>query len=248
MNQAQAGITHSEAGIGFSFSAVMENVEVFIAGIHGFLADKGLGGLGFDLELLAREALANAVVHGSRSDPALTVQASLRLEAGGLVLQVQDQGPGWNWRGMSGSVPDPASESGRGLFIIRKYADSFSYNDQGNALTIRKRVPSEVQDMEPPQDGAVRMTLEPRVAAQDVQALREVFRARIQEGGRQFELDCSRLESLDSMGIGLLVATHNSLVKQGGALRLVGVKKEIFQLLTLMRLNKHIAMTPAQGA
>jgi len=248
MTQAQTGMTHSAMGIDSDFPASIENVEVFIAAIHGFLADKNLGSLGFDLELLAREALANAVVHGSRADPALTVHAELRLEPGRLVLHVRDQGPGWDWRNLSSRTPDPASESGRGLFIIGKYADSFTYNDQGNALTIIKHVATEAQDMETPKDSTVRMTLEPRVAAPDVPALRDVFRARIQDGGRQFELDCSRLESLDSMGIGLLVATHNSLVKQGGALKLIAIRKEIFQLLTLMRLNKHIAMTPAQGA
>jgi len=90
--------------------------------------------------------------------------------------------------------------------------------------------------------------MEPRISAQDVPALRESFRACIQEGARNLELDFSRVESLDSMGIGLLVATHNSLAKQGGALQLTGVKKDIHQLLSLMRLDKHFAITPAANA
>jgi len=229
-----------------SFAATTENVEQFIAGIHGFLAERGLGGLAFDMELLAREALGNAVQHGSASDPSKTVHASLRLAQGQLELFVRDEGPGWNWRGMSVEPPDPSSECGRGVFIMRKYADRFFYNDPGNALTILKRVPVEGQHMN--DDATIQMTLGQRVAAQDVPALREALRGRIQEGARQIHLDCSKLESLDSMGIGLLVATHNSLHKLGGSLHLFGVRKEIHQLLTLMRLDKHFSILPAKEA
>lgn len=248
MTQPQSGLIHGQDGIDFNFPASAENVEIFIAGIHGFLAEKNLSSLAFDMELLAREALVNAVQHGSGSDLSKTVSASLRLDGGTLVLHVGDQGQGWDWRNMPTTPPDPATESGRGLIIIRKYADSFAYNDPGNTLTITKRVPSEEQHMETPQDDTVHMTLESRVSAQDVPALRETFRERIQQGARRLHLDFSRVESLDSMGIGLLVATHNSLAKLGGALLLTGVNKDIHQLLTLMRLDKHFSITPATGS
>jgi len=229
-----------------SFSASAENVEAFIAGIHGYLAEKKLGGLAFDMELLAREALVNAVQHGSAGDPAKTVHASLHLEPGALVLSVRDEGPGWDWRSMPTTPPDPASEAGRGLFIIRKYADTLAYNDPGNALTITKRVPTEVV-MDLAQNDTIQMQLEARVSAQDVPALRESFQTHIRQGARRFLLDFSKVESLDSMGIGLLVATHNSLNKVGGALEISGINKDLHQLLTLMRLDKHISISPAKG-
>lgn len=247
MTPQQVELLHGATGISFDFPASTENVEIFIAAIHGFLAERALGSLAFDMELLAREALVNAVQHGSRCDASKVVSASLGLDGGALVLTVRDQGSGWDWRNMPVATPDPTRESGRGLVIIRKYADSFAYNDPGNALTITKRVPLEDTNMTTPQDGIVRLAMEPRVSAQDVPALREAFRARIQEGARQLHLDFSRVESLDSMGIGLLVATHNSLSKQGGALVLSGVRKDIHQLLTLMRLDKHFSITPAPG-
>lgn len=228
-----------------SFAASTGNVERFIAGIHGFLAERNLSRLAFDMELLAREALVNAVQHGSGGDPGKTIHASLALLDGSLVLVVRDEGPGWNWRAMPLLPPKPESESGRGLFIVHKYADDFSYNDPGNELTIVKRVPVEVLHMT--EDGAITLTLGPRVTAQDVPALRETLRARIAEGARSIHLDCSQLESLDSMGIGLLVATHNSLSKLGGALSLSGVRRDVHHLLTLMRLDKHFSIAAAGG-
>jgi anti-anti-sigma factor len=247
MTKAQPGMIQGQNGIDYDFPACAENIELFIAGIHGFLAERNLCVLSFDMELLAREALVNAVQHGSKGDISKTVSASLRLDAGALVLQVRDQGQGWDWRNMPTTPPDPATESGRGLIIIRKYADSFAYNDPGNILTITKRVPAK-ENMEMQQDAMVHMTLESRVSAQNVPALRETFRERIQQGARHLHLDFSKVESLDSMGIGLLVATHNSLAKLGGALTLTGVNKDIHQLLTLMRLDKHFSISTAPGS
>jgi len=245
VNQGQGVLTHTETGISFNFPAAAENVELFIAAVHGFLAEAGLGNLAFDIELLAREALGNAVQHGSAGNPAKTVRASLNLEPGRLVLVVADEGRGFDWRSLPAAEPDPRRESGRGLFIIRKYADSFGYNDAGNTLRILKDLPTEGKGMDTEPDTQVQMTLEPRLSAQDAPGLRELFRQRIQEGARRIVLDFSRVESIDSVGIGLLVATHNSLAKLGGALVLVAVPRDIHQLLTLMRLDKHFSITPA---
>jgi anti-anti-sigma factor len=233
-------------GVAFAFAAAAENVELFIAAVHGFLAENGLGHLAFDVELLAREALVNAVLHGCGGDPSKTVRASLVLERGRLVLDVVDEGAGWDWRSLPARDPEPSGESGRGLFIIRKYSDGFSYNDVGNSLRIVKALPTEEKAMTSEPDNQVRMTLEPRLSAKDAPALRELFRQRIQEGARRIVLDCGRMESIDSVGIGLLVATHNSLAKLGGALMLTEVRKDIYQLLTLMRLDKHFSIAQAK--
>lgn len=248
MNQGQGVLTHTDTGISFDFAAAAENVELFIAAVHGFLAEEGLGHLAFDMELLAREALVNAVQHGSSGNPAKTVRASLNLEPGRLVLLVADEGRGFDWRSLPAADPDPREESGRGLFIIRKYADSFAYNDAGNALRIIKELPTEGNGMDTDPDTQVQMTLEPRLSAQDAPSLREFFRERIQEGARRIVLDFSRVESIDSVGIGLLVATHNSLAKLGGALVLISVPRDIYQLLTLMRLDKHFSISQAVPA
>lgn len=230
------------------FAASTENVELFIVALHQFLAERGLAALAFDMELLAREALVNAVVHGCACAPAGSVRASVSVENGAVALRVCDDGPGWNWRsGLPGESPAPASEHGRGLFIISKYSDFFTYNDSGNALTILKRLPQEDQPMQSTADSPERMTLGRRVSAQDVPQLREDLRARIQAGARRLVLDFSQVESLDSMGIGLLAATHNSLAKLGGSLSLVGVRRDIHQLLLLMRLDKQFSIAASDS-
>ena len=97
-----------------------------------------------DLAIAVAEALSNAAVHGNRLDPALSVQVSVRVRPGRVAVSVADQGPGFD----SGTVSDPTHPDrllvpgGRGLLLMRKFADSVDYNEDGNSvrLTMRRRL------------------------------------------------------------------------------------------------------------
>lgn len=91
------------------------------------------------------EALANAVLYGNRSDPAKLVRVEVALDPSCVVLDVVDEGPGFDPAG----VPDPTlpanldQAGGRGLFLIRELMDEVQYNDRGNAvrLVLRREGP-----------------------------------------------------------------------------------------------------------
>lgn len=119
--------------------ATLEGIEELVADVRRqseTLLDRSAG---FACELLVREALTNAVVHGCRSDAAKRVSCRLRLKARRLVLQIADPGEGFNWRAPSGdSLPAPRC-SGRGIEILRKYAERVRYNSRGNTVTLVRR-------------------------------------------------------------------------------------------------------------
>ncbi|MCP3925332.1 MAG: STAS domain-containing protein [Desulfobacterales bacterium] len=52
-------------------------------------------------------------------------------------------------------------------------------------------------------------------------------------------IDLNESEMVDSVGIGVIIATHNSVAKNGGTLRVINVKEDIYDLLCTMRLNNH---------
>lgn len=58
-------------------------------------------------------------------------------------------------------------------------------------------------------------------------------------------IDLSRVELIDSVGIGLLIAAHNTLSKKGGRLALTQVSPDLAALLRTMRLDKHFQIQPA---
>ncbi len=90
-----------------------------------------------------REALANAVLHGNRSDPAKRVVVACFCECeadGGLLLVVCDEGLGFD----PAEVPDPTtaqainSDHGRGIFLMRQFMDDVQYLNGGREVELRK--------------------------------------------------------------------------------------------------------------
>ena len=90
----------------------------------------------FASELLLREALTNAVVHGSSTNPNKCVKCVVRLDHRRLIIAVEDEGEGFNWRAMWTHQAADNACSGRGMEILRCYATRVRFNERGNATTI----------------------------------------------------------------------------------------------------------------
>jgi anti-sigma regulatory factor (Ser/Thr protein kinase) len=93
----------------------------------------------FAAELLVREALTNAVVHGGHTNPAKQIRCCLRLKGGRLLIAVWDDGDGFDWHVARADAATSPDCSGRGIEILLKYASRVRYNAGGNAVTIIKR-------------------------------------------------------------------------------------------------------------
>lgn len=92
-----------------------------------------------NLMMAFHEAVTNAIIHGNKLDPGKIVDIKAWFTDTQLVLQVTDQGTGFN----PDSLPDPLDENnllksgGRGVFLIRQFSDEVDFNDLGNVITIR---------------------------------------------------------------------------------------------------------------
>lgn len=95
------------------------------------------------LKTLLCEAIANAIVHGHREDPAKYVQVRIEVEAELVRVHVTDEGPGCDHTTHAAAF-DPTDldrETGRGLLMIQKLADSVQFNPQGNSICMTLRRP-----------------------------------------------------------------------------------------------------------
>ena len=94
----------------------------------------------FAIRLALDEALTNAVRHGNGSDPAKQVAVEFSADETQLVIQIQDQGPGF----APDELPDPTAEEnlcrphGRGVMLMRAYMTDVQFNPQGNRVTLTK--------------------------------------------------------------------------------------------------------------
>ncbi len=62
----------------------------------------------------------------------------------------------------------------------------------------------------------------------------------LSKGARELVFDLGSARMLDSSGIGLLIATANSLAPNGGKVRVTNVCPDIFRLLQSMRLTARL--------
>ncbi|MGD9503692.1 MAG: ATP-binding protein [Syntrophobacteraceae bacterium] len=126
-----------------SFSATLENVDKAVDEIKTFLKERSMDEHVFDVVLLAREGLTNAVRHGCRVDGSKQVHYGLRLQEGSLILEIEDEGEGFDWRSLAcclDKVHDSRDDCGRGLAIMHSYSTDMRYNERGNALILRKKI------------------------------------------------------------------------------------------------------------
>ena len=95
----------------------------------------------FNLRVALGEALANAILYGTRSDPSKQVAVRVRYGRTAIEMEVNDDGEGFN----PGTVPDPTApehidaSSGRGIFLIRKLVDEVHFNEKGNTICMTLR-------------------------------------------------------------------------------------------------------------
>lgn len=119
-----------------TFSAGLENVERFCAEVRLMMDELGLGAHHFAVQLLLREALNNAVIHGCRKDQNKIVETTLRITDNTLTLEIADPGEGFKWQEQLTRASDDRADSGRGFGIFRAYATEFTYNEKGTSLFI----------------------------------------------------------------------------------------------------------------
>jgi serine/threonine-protein kinase RsbW len=95
----------------------------------------------FAVRLALDEALVNAVKHGNQSNPDKTVQVEFTINDESIMIQVEDQGPGFS----PDKLPDPTAEenlprpNGRGVMLMRAYMTEVDFNERGNRVILTKR-------------------------------------------------------------------------------------------------------------
>jgi len=95
------------------------------------------------VELALTEALANAIVHGAKSDPSKSVECDVACDQhGDLLIVVRDPGKGFD----PGNIPNPVigeniySSHGRGIFLINQLMDDVKFQKNGTEIRMIKRL------------------------------------------------------------------------------------------------------------
>jgi serine/threonine-protein kinase RsbW len=95
------------------------------------------------IELALTEALANAIVHGAKSDPSKSIECDVACDQHhDLLIVVRDPGKGFD----PNAIPNPVvgeniySDHGRGIFLINQLMDEVKFQKNGTEIRMIKRL------------------------------------------------------------------------------------------------------------
>jgi serine/threonine-protein kinase RsbW len=95
----------------------------------------------FEIELALREALANAILHGCKADPAKKIECTVTGDKNrGILIVVRDPGPGFDITTISSPTEGQNlhADHGRGVYLINKLMDEVKYERNGSEIHMRK--------------------------------------------------------------------------------------------------------------
>jgi len=67
----------------------------------------------------------------------------------------------------------------------------------------------------------------------------------IQNSPKEVVVDLEGVDMVDSLGMGVLIAAHNSLTAKNSALKIINIKPDIYNAFVTMRLNHHFTIEKA---
>jgi serine/threonine-protein kinase RsbW len=117
----------------------IEDIHQVIEPVIAAMAREGYAAVDrYGMRLGLTEALANAIKHGHQGDPAKLVRVRYQVTASQALVEVEDEGPGFDL----GGVPDPLAPEnqlrpgGRGLLLMRYYLTWVRHNERGNGVAL----------------------------------------------------------------------------------------------------------------
>jgi serine/threonine-protein kinase RsbW len=128
-----------ETRIPSDITAIEEAVELIVR--HCLSGTVVTQRLRFNLCVALSESLANAIICGNQEDPVKWVDVRAELRPETIVVQVTDEGEGFD----PATVRDPTTPEdleepcGRGLFLIRSLVDEVRFNPKGNSICLMLR-------------------------------------------------------------------------------------------------------------
>jgi serine/threonine-protein kinase RsbW len=117
-------------------------IDPTVAKILGLIGESPCSDNTENLELVLREALANAIIHGNRKDPNKPVRICVAMQSDcRLLIIVKDAGSGFDLS----EVPNPLvgqnliKEHGRGIFLINRLMDDVHFSfERGTSIHMRR--------------------------------------------------------------------------------------------------------------
>ena len=200
----------------------------------------------FNIKLALQEAVINAVEHGNKMQTDLLVQVDIEADGKQLIIQVSDQGNGFDYK----TIPNPTEPQnleklrGRGIFLIQHVMDKIEFSNKGRTIRMIKYLKEgrrvKMQTGVEKIDGVAILTLEGEINVTNSVKLREVLIKITKEGLNKILVDFEKVAFIDSSGLAVLIEVVKLLKEKNGKLVLCNVNKKIRGIFEITKVYKLI--------
>lgn len=97
-------------------------------------------------------------------------------------------------------------------------------------------------------DGVSLVDMSGRLTSFESKAFRQMIHALLKDGNTNIVLNLTDLEYLDSSGVGELVRNYMSVVKKGGAMKVVGLAPKVEEILKITQLYQVFPEFPDEAS
>lgn len=119
----------------------LKSVNIFITDLDHKLRQAGIQeSYIIYIKLCVTEALANAIIWGSKNDSSKVICLRYQFCTEYFVISIEDEGPGFDWSRVDNPLDSSniMRESGRGLLLMKSFMDKVTFNNKGNRVTMLK--------------------------------------------------------------------------------------------------------------
>jgi len=88
-------------------------------------------------------------------------------------------------------------------------------------------------------EGVVTLVVKGNIVASMAKSLKEEMLPLLKEEFNEFTIDLDEVSSIDSSGVGVLIAAQNDLKKKNAQLTVINVSEPILKMFRIMRLDRH---------
>ena len=200
----------------------------------------------FNIKLALQEAVINAVEHGNKMQSDLLIQVDIATDNQRLIIQVTDQGKGFDYK----TIPNPTKPEnieklrGRGIFLIQHVMNKIEFANKGRTIRmikyLKKGRRAKMQTQVEKIDGVAVLALDGEINVTNSMKLREVLIRITKEGLNKVLVDFEKVGFIDSSGLAVLIEMFQLLKEKNGKLTLCNVKIKILGIFEITKVHRLI--------
>lgn len=131
---------YDENRLNLKFSSQLEYIDKTIDIAMEFIDSNKLEIDKFDINVVLRELITNAIIHGNGQDPEKQVIFSIYHEKGILKIELKDEGNGFSPTHQIETKSDVLQPHGMGLTIIKELGFKMSYDNKTGYQYLERRL------------------------------------------------------------------------------------------------------------